>query len=59
MAADPFDQVDERRLWNAGFTAQVTSTSPAGVSAITYVSREDAPVPGTEDAPPVASTATN
>jgi hypothetical protein len=59
VAADPIDERDEGRLWNAGFTAQVISTSPAGVGAITYVSREDAPVPGAEDPPAAASTAAN
>ena len=59
VAADPIDQRDQSRLWNAGFTAQVISTSPSGVSAITYVSREDAPSPGAEDSQPVESTATN
>lgn len=59
VAADPIDQHDQGRLWNAGFTAQVISTSPSGVNAITYVSREDAPSPGPEDSLPVESTATN
>jgi hypothetical protein len=59
VAADPIDPRDESRLWNAGFTAQVVSTSPDGVDAITYVSREDAPTPGAEEPLPVASTATD
>jgi hypothetical protein len=42
------DERDDDGLWNAGLNSQVTDESPTSVSSVTFLSREGAPVPGSE-----------
>jgi hypothetical protein len=43
------DGHDQDRLWNAGLNSQVTDESPTSVTSVTFLSREGAPVPGSEE----------
>jgi hypothetical protein len=43
------DERDQDGLWNAGLNSQVVEQSPTAVSSVTFLSREGAPVPGTDE----------